>query len=159
MKLGKWLKFQKLHICSLSTPGGWNWAYFCSTGIRFRDMGQVSKLPYSGMKLGKWKKFQKLYIYDLNYSWVEDFTPFCSTIARFPDNWGFWFLHRVQWWIWNFRKKNRFKSERQNFKNKNRSFVRTIEEKIQGKFGSFRLRFVCLGGVAFWNFRSHRVSY
>ncbi len=40
----------------------------------------------------------------------------------------------------------------QNFKNPKRSFVRTIEKKIQEKFETFRLRFV---GVAFWNFLSH----
>ena len=37
MKLGKWPKFQKLHIYSLSTVEGQNWAYFCSTGSGFRD--------------------------------------------------------------------------------------------------------------------------
>ena len=44
-KLGKWPKFQKLHIHSLSTPGSRNWAYFCSTGSGFHDTGQFSKLP------------------------------------------------------------------------------------------------------------------
>ncbi len=39
MKLGKWPKFQKLHIYTLSTPGGRNLAYFCSMGSGFRDMG------------------------------------------------------------------------------------------------------------------------
>ncbi len=58
MKLGKCPKFQKLHIyiCTLSTPRGRNWAYFCSTGSGFRDTGQFSKWPYLGMKLGKWPK-------------------------------------------------------------------------------------------------------
>ena len=32
MKLGHWTKFQKLHVHSLSTPGGRNWAYFQCTG-------------------------------------------------------------------------------------------------------------------------------
>ena len=42
--------------------------------------------------------------HELNcYPGIPNFPPFCSTIARFPDNWGFWFLHRVQWWICNFR--------------------------------------------------------
>ncbi len=27
-----------------------------------------------------------------------NFTPFRSTVTCFPDNWGFWFSHRVQWW-------------------------------------------------------------
>ena len=67
MKLGHWLKFQKLHIYSLSTPGGRNWAYFCSTGSGFRDTGWFSKLPYFGMKLGHWPKFQKFNIDSLNY--------------------------------------------------------------------------------------------
>ncbi len=26
-------------------------------------------------------------------------TPFRPTVARFPDNWGFLFPHKVQWWI------------------------------------------------------------
>ncbi len=90
----------------LLPPGSLNWAYFCTTISGFRDKGQFSQLPYLGMKLGKWPKFQKLHVYRLNYSRVPNFTPICSMIARFPDNWGFWFLHRVQWWIWNFRKKN-----------------------------------------------------
>ncbi len=55
MKLGKWPKFQKLHIYPLSTPGGQNWAYFCSTGSVFWDMGQFSKLPYLGMTLVTFK--------------------------------------------------------------------------------------------------------
>ncbi len=59
-------EFQKLHICSLSTPRGRNWAYFCSTGRGFRDTGQFLILPYLGMKLGKWPKFQKLHIYPLS---------------------------------------------------------------------------------------------
>ena len=65
-QLGHWPKFQKLHIYSLSTPGGWNWAYFCSTGSGFWDTGQFSKLPYLGMKFGHWPKFQKLHIYSLS---------------------------------------------------------------------------------------------
>ncbi len=105
MKLSKWPKFLKLHIYTLSTPRGRNWAYFCSTGSGSRYAGQFSKSPYFGMKLGKWLKFQKLHIYDLNCSRVPNFTLFCSTVARFPDNWGFWFGYRVQWWIWNFLKK------------------------------------------------------
>ena len=38
------------------------------------------------------------------YPRVPNYTPFCSTIARIPDNWAFWFLHSVQWWIWNLKK-------------------------------------------------------
>ncbi len=45
------------------------------------------------------------------YRWnclpVPNFTLFCSLITRFRDNWSFLFLHRLDWWIWNFRKKNR----------------------------------------------------
>ncbi len=52
---------------------------------------------------------QKWHVYNVNYSRVPNFTPLCSTIARFPDNWGFWFLHRVQWCIWNFQKKKLLK--------------------------------------------------
>ena len=40
MKHGKWAKLQKLHIYSLSTPGGRNWAYFRSKGSAFRDTVQ-----------------------------------------------------------------------------------------------------------------------
>ncbi len=43
-------KFQKLHIDSLSTPGGRNWACFHSIISGFGDTGQLfSKLPYLGM--------------------------------------------------------------------------------------------------------------
>ena len=38
------------------------------------------------------------------YPQTLNFPPFCSTIAHFPDNWCFWFLHRVQWWVLNFQK-------------------------------------------------------
>ena len=61
-----WPKLRKLNIYSLSIPGGWNWAYFCSTGSRFRDIGRFSKLPYLGMKLGHWPKLRKLHIYTLS---------------------------------------------------------------------------------------------
>ncbi len=59
-------KFQKLHIYSLSTIRGQNWAYFCSAGSSFWDKGRFSKLPYLGMKLGHWPKFQNLHIYFLS---------------------------------------------------------------------------------------------
>ena len=36
-----------------------------------------------------------------------NFSPFHSTIVRFPDN--LVLFHRVQWWIWNFRKKKSLK--------------------------------------------------
>ena len=32
------------------------------------------------------------------HPWGSNFTLFCSTVARFPDNWGFCFPDRVQWW-------------------------------------------------------------
>ncbi len=50
-QLGHGPKFQKLHIYSLSTPGGQHWVYFCSTGSGFRDMGRFSKLPYLARNL------------------------------------------------------------------------------------------------------------
>ncbi len=56
MRLGHQPKFQKLHIYSLSTPWGWNWADFRSTGSGFRGTGRFSKLPYLGMKLGNGHK-------------------------------------------------------------------------------------------------------
>ena len=101
------------------------------------------------------------------YPRVSNFTPFSSTIARFPDKSGFWFLHRLQCWIWNFEKKSlkiqtqTFKkkkknetTETQNFNNPQRSFVTTIGKKIQDQFENIWLRFV---GVAFWNIHSHWV--
>ncbi len=42
IKLLKRSEFQKLHIYSLSTPAGRNWAYFCSTRSGFRDTGHFS---------------------------------------------------------------------------------------------------------------------
>ena len=60
LKFGHW---PKLHIHSLSTPRGQNWAYFRSTGSGSRDMGQFSKLPCLAMKLGHWQKFQQFHIY------------------------------------------------------------------------------------------------
>ncbi len=50
--------------------------------------------------------------------------------------------------------KIRYNFNFQNFKNPNRSFVKTIRVKIQEKFENFQLWSV--GEVAFWNFRSHR---
>ncbi len=41
---------------SIKTPGGWDWAYFPSTGSGSRDTGRFSTLPYVGMKPGIWKK-------------------------------------------------------------------------------------------------------
>ena len=70
------------------------------------------------------------------------FTPFRSTIIHFLDNWGFWFLHRLHWWIWIFWKINPPKSETQNFKNSKRSILRTIEKILQEKFDKFLLWFV-----------------
>ncbi len=62
MKSRTWKKCRKLHMDHLSTPGGRNWAYFCSTGSGFRDTGRFSKLPYLGMKPGIWKKCRKLHM-------------------------------------------------------------------------------------------------
>ena len=93
-------EFQKLPIYSLSTPKAMKLSLFLLYGQRFlRYRGEFSKLPYLGTKLGMWPKFQKLHVYKSNYSRVPNCTLFCSMIPRFPDNWGFWFLHRVQWWI------------------------------------------------------------
>ncbi len=66
MKHGKWPKFRKLHIYSLCTPVGRNWAYFPSMGTGFRDTGRLLKLPYLGMKLGHGPKWQKLHIYSFS---------------------------------------------------------------------------------------------
>ena len=48
MKLGKWPKFQKLHIYPLSTPGGRNWGYFLLYGQRFPRYGPSFKIPIFG---------------------------------------------------------------------------------------------------------------
>ncbi len=64
-------KVQKLHIHSLSIPGGRNWAYFRSMGSGSRDTGRFSKLPYLDMELGHWAKFQKLHIYCLSTQGID----------------------------------------------------------------------------------------
>ncbi len=83
-QLGKWPKFQKLHIYPLSTPGGRNWGYFCSKGSGFQDTGPFSKLPHLGMKLGKWPKFHKLHIYSLSTPGGRNGAYFCSVGQQFP---------------------------------------------------------------------------
>ena len=55
---GHWQKFHKLHIYSLSAPGGQNWAYFCSASSSFRDTGRFSKFPYLGRKLGHYQNIE-----------------------------------------------------------------------------------------------------
>ncbi len=37
---------------------------------------------------------------------MPNFILFHSTVTCFSGKWGFWFLHMVQWWIWNFEKKS-----------------------------------------------------
>ncbi len=64
--------------------------------------GKCTEWPQNDLELKKAKGTLYMLKY---YPRVPNFTPFCSTIARFPDNWGFWFLHRLQWWIWYFRKR------------------------------------------------------
>ncbi len=71
-------------IYSLSTPRGWNWGYFCSTGSSFRNMGWFSKLPYLGMKLGHWPKFQKLHIYSYSTQGSRNWAYFCSSGETWP---------------------------------------------------------------------------
>ena len=78
MKLGHQKKVQKLHIFSLSTPGGRNLAYFRSTGSDFRDTGRFSKLPYLGTKLGCWKVPEVLHIHFFS-------TPGCQTEEVFSS--------------------------------------------------------------------------
>ncbi len=78
-----------------------------------------------------------------------NFTVFRSTVARFPDNRGFWFPHRVQWWILKIFKKRNVKFS----KIQDSTFVRTTEKKIQKKCERIQKWFE--GGVAFWNFSSH----
>ncbi len=60
-------KVQKLHIHSLSTLGGRNWAYFCSKGSDFRDTGRISKLIYLGMLIiGKGSRICTYTLYQRN---------------------------------------------------------------------------------------------
>ncbi len=80
-----------------------------------------------------------------------NFTPFRSTVARFPDNWGVWFLHKVQWWNQKFVKNRKLKI----LKIQNSTFVRTSAKKIREKVEKIQKSFE--GGVAFWSFGSHRV--
>ncbi len=142
---------QKLHIYSLSTSGGKNWACFRSTGSGFRDMGQFLKSPYLGMKLGHWPKCQKLYIYFLNYPRVPSFTPVCSTVDHFQDivNFVFPIGHNVK--FQSFLK--HFNFEISEFQEAN--FVRTVTWNIQKRFRLKRIKTV--RWVAFWNFHPHRV--
>ena len=92
MKLGHWSKFQKLHIYSLSTPGGQNWGYFCFTGSGSRNTSCISKLPYLGMKLGHWQKILKLNIYPLPTPRGRNWAYFHSTGSSFLDTGRFWKL-------------------------------------------------------------------
>ncbi len=80
---GHWPKCQKLHIYSLSTPGGLKLSYFSSTGSNFRDTGRSTKLPYLGMKLCHWQKFQKLHIYFLSTPWGWNCASYRSTGSGF----------------------------------------------------------------------------
>ncbi len=78
--------FQKLHIYSLSTQLGRNWAYFRFMGNDFGGTGQFSKLPYLGMKLGKYQlKFQKLHVYSLSTSRGRNWAYICSKGSGFRD--------------------------------------------------------------------------
>ena len=80
-----WPKCQNLHIYSLSTPVGLNWAYFRSMGSGVRDKGWFSKLLYLGMKLGHWPK---LHIYSLSTPGGQNWAYFRSTGS------GFWHMDR-----------------------------------------------------------------
>ncbi len=84
----------------------------------------------------------------------QTFSPFCSTIAPFLDNWGFWYSHRLQWWIWNFRNKI-VKNRKVKISKIPSALCENHWEEIQDKFENYWLWFV--GGIAFWNFHSHWV--
>ena len=105
-------------------------SYLLSLGTNYEKSNvhwMISKWPW--MLQG-----QKYPIYVIYYPRVPNFTPFFALRSFFfPGNWGFWFLHRLQWWIWNFRKKIF-----QNWKLKIPQciFVRTMR-KIQDKFEKF----------------------
>ncbi len=76
-------------------------SYLLSLGPKY-EKSQVHRMTPKW----PWRLKGQRYPYMLyKYPRATNFTPFCSTIARFPDNWGFWFLHRLQCWIWYFRKK------------------------------------------------------
>ncbi len=90
MKLGKWPKFQTLHIYSLSTSGvkiDLIFIFLIFTGSVFQYTSPVSKLPYLGMKHDKWPKFQtKLFICSLSTLGGQNRAYFCSTGSSFQDN-------------------------------------------------------------------------
>ena len=75
MKLGHSPKFQRLHMYTLLTTWGRNWAYFRSTDSGFRDTGRFSKLIYLGIKLGLRPKFQKLHIHMYAFWKFHSYVP------------------------------------------------------------------------------------
>ncbi len=100
MELGNWPKFQKLHLYSLSTPGGRNWASFPSTGSGFQDRAD----------------FQSCHIWAWNYrsptkdpeaaytsilflaQGVENELIFFSMGSGFQDTGR---LSKLPYWAWN----------------------------------------------------------
>ncbi len=62
-----------------------NWAYFCSTGSSFWDIGRFSKVSYLGMKLGLLTKIPKLIAYILSfYPNASKLSLFSLYSQRFP---------------------------------------------------------------------------
>ena len=90
-QLGHWRKFQKLHICSLST-GGSKLSLFSLYGQLFWGYRAFFKLPYLGMKLGHWPKLQKLHIYSLSIQGGRNWAYFCSTGTGFQNTGQFYNL-------------------------------------------------------------------
>ncbi len=73
-----------------------------------------------------------VYLHVYVYPWVPNCGQFSSTTSRSQDICYFSFYHLPQCYYFFFK----------NVKNPKRSFVRTIEKKMQEKFENFRLRFV-----------------
>ncbi len=168
-----WSLQNKFHIYiyrySPSTRGDWNWAYFHSRGSRFWDMGWFSKYHIRAWNVAT----------DKTSSSFSDNWGFW--FLHRVRCWHVFISFKLQTQIFK-NPQSRFVISRtssalkfslplgpvltetneilqnfncQNVKLPKLKFVRAISKTIQEKFQNCRLRFV---GVAFWNFRSHRVS-
>ena len=98
MKLGKWPKFQKLHMYPLLPQGVEIELIFCSMCSGFRHMGRFSNLPYLGLKLGKGPKIQKLHMYPLSTPGVEIDVIFAlrAAVSQICNN-----FQNCHIWTWN----------------------------------------------------------
>ncbi len=84
MKLDHWPKCQRLHIYSLSTPRGRNWAYFSSTGSGFEIQADFQNFSLK-LAIGHRPKLQKLHIYPVSTPGGQNLAYFRSTGPGFQD--------------------------------------------------------------------------